>query len=354
MVFIPIRSGSAAALYRVVFKGCSVISVVTQPVSDNSVHGRPVVNGCAVRLGRHRSGSRRWHALRRKGIGGSEIAAIVGRSPWESAYNLWYRKKGLISGAGTNQAMRWGTLLEPVIYREYATNHLESGLRMTTGETYAHVDRPWQHANPDGLIWDHRGRLVDGLEIKTAGHETHWGPDGTDEIPPWYRCQITWYCDVMGLGSMALRVLIHGNDARTYRVHPTLGDRLELRNAAQKFWDSLATDTPPPIDAHTSTYHTVRQQHPLIDHDGVVELDPDLTQRWWKASAARTASMSEYNLMRNTIAVQMGTARTAQCDGHPVMYRQVSNRTPDRLPYLRTASLPRTGTQGTGTQGVAE
>ena len=42
----------------------------------------------AVLLGNYKSGSQEWLDLRKTGIGGSEVASILGCSKWTSAYTL--------------------------------------------------------------------------------------------------------------------------------------------------------------------------------------------------------------------------------------------------------------------------
>ena len=40
------------------------------------------------------AGTPEWHASRTRALGGSEIAAVVGLSPWQSAFGLWHLKRG--------------------------------------------------------------------------------------------------------------------------------------------------------------------------------------------------------------------------------------------------------------------
>src|SRR5512141_1477370 len=101
-----------------------------------------------VLLGDEPVHSAEWHALRRNGIGASEVAAILGLSPWQSPYSLWHAKAhGWITDPSPE--MQWGTAMEPVIRRQWAADH---GIAVYTSGTWAHHSRPWQRCNPDGLI----------------------------------------------------------------------------------------------------------------------------------------------------------------------------------------------------------
>ena len=93
-----------------------------------------------------------WHELRRTGIGGSDIAAICKTSPWTSPMALWAKKTGRLSDDYTpSEAAEWGTRLESVIIQKFQDVHPEFEVVTDVG-TWAHEERPWQLANPDGLV----------------------------------------------------------------------------------------------------------------------------------------------------------------------------------------------------------
>ena len=56
-----------------------------------------------------------WLAEREKGIGASDVAAILGLSPWETAYSLWLKKTHQVEPEPENEAMLMGHLLEEVV-----------------------------------------------------------------------------------------------------------------------------------------------------------------------------------------------------------------------------------------------
>src|SRR5205823_13949319 len=85
--------------------------------------GRQVMTAVArdlpVFVGDFEPGSPEWHAARARGLGGSEIAAVLGLSPWESKFSLWHRKMGLASPVVETDEMYWGKLHEPTILAEW-------------------------------------------------------------------------------------------------------------------------------------------------------------------------------------------------------------------------------------------
>ena len=56
-----------------------------------------------------------WLNERRKGIGGSDVAAIIGLSPWTTPLDIYEQKLGIALPSEETEAMYWGTALEPAI-----------------------------------------------------------------------------------------------------------------------------------------------------------------------------------------------------------------------------------------------
>lgn len=296
----------------------------------------------AIQLGEFVNGSPQWHAARAAGLGGSEISAVLGLSPWESRFTLWWRKQDKLPPIRENLYMLMGSLFEPVIYTHWRENLLPAGHTMTTGITYRHAEHPWMIANPDGLIWDSEGNLVDGLEIKCAARDDKWGEPGTDQIPIYYRCQVSWYCAVMGLRGMWVRVVFGVGDWRTYRVEPTAEEIDLLINSGQQFMDDLANDVEPDIDEHSATYAVLRELHPEIDGT-TLQISADLADRWWDALEEAEAAEAHLIGVRSELAQVMGEAWRAMCGEQKVAYRQ---RPPkgDGPPFIKSAARPKFST----------
>lgn len=296
-----------------------------------------ITNGSAVLLGTFDAGSPAWHAARAEGLGGSEISAVLGLNPWEAHWTLWWRKKGRLPPIRDNESMRMGSLFEPVIYAHFEATQLAPGQTMTTGATYAHVDHPWMVANPDGLIYDADGQLVDGLEIKCAARDDKWGAAGTDEIPIYYKTQVAWYCLVMGLPGMWIRVVFGVGDWRTYRFEPSAEDFATLLEAGEDFMSSLAADEEPELDEHGATYLALRDLHPDID-GSVMQVPASLADRWFAAQDAYDAAESTVIGLRSELAKSMGMAWRADCGEQKVAYRQRPPR--GGPPFIKSAKRP--------------
>ena len=56
-----------------------------------------------------------WLKLRKKTIGGSDAAAVVGLSKWASPYSVWADKTGKVPDKEDSEAMRQGRDLEEYV-----------------------------------------------------------------------------------------------------------------------------------------------------------------------------------------------------------------------------------------------
>lgn len=255
----------------------------------------------------------RWHDLRNTGIGGSEIAAIMGLSPWDSAFSLWHRKRGHVEPKPSTAEMSWGHRHEDTIARWY--RDVNPGVRVARTGTWRNLERPYQLANPDRLL---SGRKI--LEVKTDRSGDGWGAQHTDEIPVYYRAQALWYLDVLGWDTADIAVLIGLSDARIYTVRWNADEVGVIRKAAEDFWQSVQTGVQPPLDGHDATYRVMREVHPGLD-DLAVEIPEELATRYRAACAGERVAVRHKQEAVVRMLDAMGTARRATCNGESIAIR---------------------------------
>lgn len=291
----------------------------------------------AVWVGRFESGSPEWHAARASGLGGSEVSAVVGLNPWESKFSLYYRKKSSLPEVEVSDPMKWGTLLEPVIYQEWLDDHLEDGLIMTTGDTYRHETHEWMIANPDGIAWDEEtGECEYILEIKNVGRTDGWGPDGTDLIPINYRVQVMWYMAIMGAKRAVIRVLVRGNQPRTYYIDRSDDDIKYLIEEGQNFMTELADGIEPDITRDSATYQALRDLHPEIDNEAV-DIEADLAAKLLESVARRKEAELDEKYYKSKVAKIMGHARWAKVGEDTIATRRAPSSR-NGVPYVQPSS----------------
>jgi putative phage-type endonuclease len=305
-----------------------------------------------------------WLAARRKGITASEIAVILGISPFDSEFNLYYKKRGEISDDFDNTAMSLGRHLEPWIADRWAEDHPEWAVSM--GGLWANDDRPWQMATTDRDLYRpepcchlHREpcRTVENpgpccvccpelvvvplpdalLEIKSSGTYDGWGEDGSDEIPPYYRAQVLWQLDTLGLEVGHVTCLfLSSRSIRNYTVAYDEADVKLMRDAAQEFLARVEAGDPPPIDHTPATAQALKQLHPTLDPDAEAEVGAVLAEDYRFAKLALDDAQQQYDLLTNQVRAAMGDAKRATCDGKTVATRSVYSRSGVHIARLRT------------------
>lgn len=180
-----------------------------------------------------------WLKLRQIGIGGSDVAALLGLSKWRTPLDV-YNSKIEEPEETDNASMEWGRRLEPVIRQKYAE---AVGMDVTVpGVMYQHPEYEFMIADVDGIRED--GRIV---EIKTARTQQGWGEEGTDEIPDYYKTQVQHYMTVLGATSCDVAVLIGASDFRIYTVEsdPEL-ESLLIESEADFWHNHVEAQLPPP------------------------------------------------------------------------------------------------------------
>lgn len=284
-------------------------------------------------LGWFEAGADDWHAARANGIGGSEIAAVLGLSPYESRFSLWHRKKGLIGPVEETPQMRWGKKHEPTICEEFAELH--PGWNIRQSPTFAHAGRPWQIANPDRLIVDDFGDPIALLEVKTARDDEGWGEEGSEDIPVHYRAQCLWYCDVLGVDRCHVAVLIGNFDYREYEITADDDEAYMMRVAGAEFMRTLAVDERPDIDGHSATYQAIREIPEGLDPVDV-EIPTELRDRFHAAQDAFWVAEDELTACKGELLDHIGTGQRAVCERARVATRTVRDGSTYSLMPART------------------
>ena len=221
-----------------------------------------------------------WLKERTKGIGGSDVATILGLNPYKTPLQLWEEKTGRSSGSAAVESAYWGTVLEGVVAKEFSQR---TGMKvqkvnymLSTGENgwmRGNIDRAVVNPAIAGRVSvlkqekvEECGRLLStdiGLECKTASvyMSEHWGDSQEAEIlngkvvtehkiPLYYETQIQWYMAVTGIKTFYVAVLIGGQDFRLYEVKRDQEVIDAIVSKCKDFWENnvLKDVTPAPIN----------------------------------------------------------------------------------------------------------
>ncbi len=181
-----------------------------------------------------------WLAARRTGIGGTDIAAILGLHPYKTPLQVYHEKLGLVEKEIT-WPMRIGLKMEPILAEFFIE---QTGLAISDCGFRRSSKQHWQVGTPDRLTVEDTPRVV---ELKTVGHRSaHRWDKANGEIPHEYFLQVQWYLSLLGLDEAVIAALIGNTDFEIFQVKADAELHGLMLDAAAKFWrDHIEAQTPP-------------------------------------------------------------------------------------------------------------
>ena len=281
-----------------------------------------------------------WLTERRSGIGGSDIAAILGLSPWKTALDVWLDKTGQAEDSvGNAEAVRWGTLLEDVVASEYserterAVQRVNRILRHPAHEfAIGNIDRAIVTPGSRVRVADDGGTLLGAaglLEVKTASayKAVEWGLDGDDDaVPVHYQAQVMWYLAITGQQWADVAALIGGQRMVIRRIHRDDETIAAMLERAHDFWHLhvLTRQPPEPITARD-----VERLFPA-DNGGAVEATDDLLAAYNAAREAKARiaqAEADYDAAVERIKLALGERSALTLNGTPLVTWKASKPT---------------------------
>lgn len=153
-------------------------------------------------------------------VGGSDVAAIFGVSPWVTPLELWMIKKGRMKPVPKANAgqLEMGHLLEPIAAHFYAQ---KTG-NIVTDDTnlYQHADFPYALANLDRRFTRVSDNTPGILECKSCTYHKA-GDWANDAIPLYYEFQLRFYLAVADVNIGAFST-VWGNNPDNDMAMPEL------------------------------------------------------------------------------------------------------------------------------------
>src|SRR6188768_357786 len=252
-----------------------------------------------------------WLISRRQGIGGSDVAAVLGRSRWKSELALYVEK---ISEAPpddeASEIANWGRIFEPQILKEYAgrvKRRVVRGGKLMRSKRSAHhlvtldgvqLTRPPPWAKGPGVA-----------EVKTTGYGERYDED----IPIEVQIQIQWELFVTG-ASWATCIWLPFPERKLQwldvepspKVHEMLVERVD------RFWQRVQRREPPDPDGSESSMLALRALYPE-DNDEVIKIigATSLADEYERNRAALKLLTERQGLLKNSLAATIGEAKYA-------------------------------------------
>lgn len=149
-----------------------------------------------------------WLKNRKKYLGGSDVACILGMNPYKTNVQLYREKKGIVEpdDISDNPLVKYGTLAEEHIRALFSLDHSNLKVEYIPNNSWRNTDYPFAAASLDGWLTEKETGRKGILEIKTSTITTSQQANKwKDQIPDNYFCQVLFYLGVTGWSFVDLR-----------------------------------------------------------------------------------------------------------------------------------------------------
>ena len=286
-----------------------------------------------------------WLEARRQSIGASDIPAIMGTSPYTSAFKLWCDKKGLIPiDTKELEHQTFGHLMEEPAAKAFQMRSDAGVIIDPEGIGIAHAAHPWNIVTPDRILLVQREwitlngiRGIDNdpywipIEIKNVSEykQDAWG---TSFMPEDYYDQVQNQLEVLGRPCSLVLAVMGGNRMLTYTVWRDLIRGTTIIQEAEAFWNSLERDEMPPPDDSESTTDAILKLHPKTD-DSEMAPSPEIVE-WAKAEIEASEAIKTWEakkvLAGNNLRLLLGDAKKVKHPLFSISYGMQSRQAVDQ------------------------
>lgn len=297
-----------------------------------------------------------WLGWRRKGIGGSDVAGIMGISPFKTARDIYYDKLNIVSVEEDESnwvAKEVGNLLEPLVAKIFQKR---TGFEVyQIKKMFYHPDHPFMLADVDYFV-----KMPDGttaiLEIKTTDEfgTDAWWFKGKESVPVYYEVQGRHYMAVTDIDRVFFCCLYgRSEDAVIIReLQRDFAYEEEMIYLEQEFWNNHVKKKAPPL--YTEDGKLVMES--VLNHIGPADKNaPPVTfgkgmstalirylqlQEEKKHSDIHSKKLeSEMQRLKGILIAEMGSSCTAVCEKDGCNYTVTYN--PVRKPGIDKNGLLR-------------
>jgi len=201
-----------------------------------------------------------WLEERKKGIGGSDAATILGLNPYKTTIELWEEKTGRREAPDISDKpyVKYGTQAEDLLRQLFALDYPQYIVTHEENTIIKHPEHPFLFASLDGKLLDVATGKEGILEIKTTNilqstQKEKW----KDKIPDNYYCQVLHYLNVTGCSFAILKAQLkyaYSGEIRLETKHYYI-DRKDVENDIKllqekeiQFWkEYIEKDKRPPL-----------------------------------------------------------------------------------------------------------
>lgn len=236
-----------------------------------SVPPPPFAAHC-ISTGIHSRDRDAWLRARRRGLTGSEVAAILGLHPYKSALEVYADKVGAEVDSDVAEVALWGQLFEPAILAEYGRR--SGRIVIPSGELLQSREREWWLVTPDGVQLEGPNMppwaVGPGLaEVKTTGMGAAW----YEELPGYVQVQVQHQMLVTGaLWATVPWLPFPERKLDWLDIEPHREFQAMLGEKCDGFWLRVLERRPPDPDGSGSARNAILALNPRLD-DEIIEFD---------------------------------------------------------------------------------
>lgn len=276
-----------------------------------------------------------WKAERMKHITSTDAAKLLGLSKFGDPFSVWLDKTGQAEPKEASRRMRAGLHYQTAIVDDYAE---------TTRHKVQHVDPHALYIGGSGILAASLDALdvdlnycpVDAKNVYAAHKDEGWGEDGTDQIPPDYRCQLAVQMAVTGATLARLAVLVGGWDLRIYQMDRDTKLEAMILEAAERFWrDHVVANKAPELPPTKEASDYLTKKYPLHEAGKVVESTPDdlpWREYFKQAQADKEDAERRETEAKNWFKARLGTAEAMYFpDGKKATWK--TSKTSEKVDY---------------------
>lgn len=201
-----------------------------------------------------------WLEERKKGIGGSDAATILGLNPYKSNIDLWEEKTGRKEAEDISEKsyVKYGTNAEEHLRELFKLDFPQYEVSHQENKIIKHPTYPFLFASLDGQLVDKETGELGILEIKTTNilqsmQKEKW----KDKIPDNYYCQVLHYLNVTGYSFAILKAQLKYDydgeiriETKHYKIsRKDVEEDIELLEKKEiEFWNEyVEKDKRPPL-----------------------------------------------------------------------------------------------------------
>jgi len=274
-----------------------------------------------------------WLEERRKGIGGSDIGAILGLNPYKSALEVWHEKvKGYTKEEKENIAAELGIYLESWLAGKFkkwfAKNN--NGVNIEPQRMpfiLQHPDYPYIRCNLDFVFEDPTILETSAIECKTTNEfaRDDWGED---KIPDSYYLQGQQQLLITGYQRVYFPYLI-GN--RRFDVLVIERNESVIENiikTATDFWNNyVLKQIPPAPDGSVSAGKILDELYNKEEEGKITEFPPfgdevEWLEKYNELNTIKKETEKEMEVIKQKIKAEMGDAEIAIAGRHKITWKE--------------------------------